>query len=70
MADAEDRTSKDLTSQRRRMLATASGLEVQHVWSVRPGAYGRREPDLDREELLLVARRPSTLEQPEPPVVP
>lgn len=40
-----------------RLLAAACGLEVEHVWSVRPGEYGRRPPDLDHEELLLVARR-------------
>jgi SAM-dependent methyltransferase len=41
-----------------RLLAAASGLEVEHLWSVAPGAYGRDPPTTDRPELLLVARRP------------
>jgi hypothetical protein len=39
-----------------RLLAERAGLEVEHLWSVRPAAYGRRRPDLEHEELLLVAR--------------
>ena len=35
-----------------------SGLDLQHLWSVRPGAYGPNPPDLDHEEFLVVARRP------------
>jgi SAM-dependent methyltransferase len=42
-----------------RLLAARSGLDVEHLWGVRPGDYGRRPPDLDHEEFLLVARRPS-----------
>ena len=41
-----------------RLLAAASGLEVEHVWSVTPGAYTRDEPTIESPELLLVARRP------------
>ena len=41
-----------------RLLAARSGLEVEHLWAVRPGEYGRRTPDIDHEEFLLVARRP------------
>ena len=41
-----------------RLLATAAGLEVDHVWSVTPGDYARRRPDLDHPEFLVVARRP------------
>ena len=41
-----------------RLLARSVGLTVDHVWSVDPGAYGRRAPDLDHAELLLVAHRP------------
>lgn len=40
-----------------RLLAAAAGLEVEAIWSVTPGRYGRRPPDLDHPELLLVARR-------------
>ncbi len=42
-----------------RLLAARAGLDVDHVWSVRPGEYGARTPDLDHEEFLLVARRPA-----------
>lgn len=41
-----------------RLTAAAAGLEVEHVWSVTPGAYARRNPDLDHPEFLLVARKP------------
>lgn len=41
-----------------RLLAAASGLEVTDVWSVTPGAYARRPPDIEHPEHLLVARRP------------
>lgn len=41
-----------------RLLAAAAGLEVVSVWSVTPGDYHRRRPDLAHPELLLVARRP------------
>lgn len=42
-----------------RLLAQRAGLETKFVWSVRPGEYHRGEPDLDHEEFLLVASRPS-----------
>lgn len=42
-----------------RLLAQRAGLEPKFVWSVRPGEYRRGEPDLDHEEFLLVASRPS-----------
>ncbi len=41
-----------------RLLATRAGLEVRDLWSVTPGDYVRRRPDLDHPELLLVAVRP------------
>ncbi len=41
-----------------RLLAAASGLEVEQLWSVAPGAYRRDEPTIDSPELLLIARRP------------
>jgi SAM-dependent methyltransferase len=41
-----------------RLLAAAAGLEVEHLWSVTPGAYRREAPTLASPELLLVARRP------------
>jgi SAM-dependent methyltransferase len=41
-----------------RLLAAAAGLDVQHIWSVTPGAYACDTPRIDTPELLLVARRP------------
>ncbi|CAN5730377.1 hypothetical protein BH24ACT4_BH24ACT4_26480 [soil metagenome] len=41
-----------------RLLARDAGLTPEHVWSVEPGRYARRPPDLDHPEHLLVARRP------------
>jgi SAM-dependent methyltransferase len=42
-----------------RLLAREAGLVPEAVWAVRPGDYARRAPDLEHEEFLLVARRPS-----------
>ena len=42
-----------------RLLAASAGLEVDHVWSVDPGDYAARPPDLDHAEFLLLARRPA-----------
>jgi len=41
-----------------RLLAAAAGLEVEAVWSVEPGDYARRPPDIDHPEFLLIARTP------------
>ena len=41
-----------------RLLAVAAGLDVVAVHSATPGRYGPSEPNIDDEELLLVARRP------------
>lgn len=41
-----------------RLLAARSGLRVEQLWSVSPGDYARRPPDLDHHEFLLVASRP------------
>ena len=41
-----------------RLLAAGAGLEVQHIWSVTPGAYRRDPASIDTPELLLVAGRP------------
>jgi SAM-dependent methyltransferase len=41
-----------------RLLAHAAGLQVDHVWSVTPGAYAAAPPTTDTPELLLVAHRP------------
>jgi len=41
-----------------RLLAASAGLEVEHLWSVTPGAYAAVAPIVESPELLLVARRP------------
>jgi SAM-dependent methyltransferase len=40
-----------------RLLAAAAGLTVEGLWSVTPGRYEERPPDLDHPELLLIAKR-------------
>jgi len=40
-----------------RLLAEAAGLRPEHVWSVTPGDYDRRPPDIDHPEFLLVATK-------------
>jgi SAM-dependent methyltransferase len=40
------------------LMAAAAGLTVDALWAVTPGGYAARPPDLDHEEVLLVARRP------------
>ena len=41
-----------------RLLAIGCGLIPENVWSVSPGDYARRTPDLEHYEFMLVARRP------------
>jgi SAM-dependent methyltransferase len=38
-----------------RLMATAAGLDVTGLWSVAPGAYETRPPDLEHPEFLLTA---------------
>jgi SAM-dependent methyltransferase len=40
-----------------RILCARAGLEVLHLWSVGPGHYARRPPDIDHPEWLVVAQR-------------
>jgi SAM-dependent methyltransferase len=40
-----------------RLLAAAAGLDVVGLWSVTPGGYERRPPDLEHPELLMIAER-------------
>lgn len=57
--DAEvDMWTTGFTPRELRLLARAAGLEVEGLWSVDPGDYARRRPDLDHAEFLLVASRP------------
>lgn len=41
-----------------RLLAIGCGLVPEVVYSVEPGEFARRKPDLDHPEFLLVARKP------------
>jgi SAM-dependent methyltransferase len=41
-----------------RLMALGTGLIPEDVWSVEPGAFEKRGPNLDLPELMLVARRP------------
>ncbi|HWL66486.1 MAG TPA: class I SAM-dependent methyltransferase [Actinomycetota bacterium] len=41
-----------------KLLAIGVGLIPEEVWSVEPGDFARREPDLERPEFMLVARKP------------
>jgi SAM-dependent methyltransferase len=41
-----------------RLLVGRCGLEVRHLWSVAPGDYARRAPDLDHPEFLVLASKP------------
>jgi SAM-dependent methyltransferase len=41
-----------------RLLSIGVGLVPEHVWSVSPGDYARRAPDIEHPELMLVARKP------------
>ena len=40
-----------------RLLAEASGLRPDHVWSVTPGDYAARPPNIELHEFLLVASK-------------
>ncbi len=56
---AADLWTTGFTPRELRLLASAAGLEVEAVWSVEPGDYARRTPDLDHAEFLLLARKPT-----------
>jgi len=49
-----------------RLLMRQCGLEVEHLWSVTPGAYRADPPDLDHPEFLVLARRPPAFRNPAP----
>ena len=41
-----------------RLLAESAGLRPDHVWSVTPGEYAARPPNIDLHEFLMLATRP------------
>lgn len=53
-----DMETSCFTPRELRLLVERAGLGVEHLWSVAPGAYARRAPDLGSPELLVVARIP------------
>lgn len=61
--DPEGRTAKHdawttcFTPRELRLMIAATGLELAAVWSVEPGDYARRPPDLDHPEFLVIADR-------------
>jgi SAM-dependent methyltransferase len=58
--DAEfDLWTTCFTPRELRLLTARAGLVVSGLWSVRPGEYAERSPDIDHEEFLVVARRPA-----------
>jgi SAM-dependent methyltransferase len=57
-AAAVDPWTTCFTPRELRLLAHAVGLQVEHIWSVTPGADGPASPTTDTPELLLGARRP------------
>jgi SAM-dependent methyltransferase len=61
--EAGDEADVDLwtacfTPRELRLLASSTDLEVLDIWSVSPGDYARRPPDLEHPEFLMVASRP------------
>lgn len=42
-----------------RLVAEGCGLAIEALWSVEPGRYTPRPPDVEHPEYLLVARRPA-----------
>ena len=60
-SESGERRSFDLwtscfTPRELRLMAQRAGLDVEHLWSVTPGAYRRDPPSLDHPEFLMVAR--------------
>lgn len=42
-----------------RLMCAASGLAVEHIWSVTPGGYGPHAPAVDQPEWLTIASKPA-----------
>lgn len=49
-----------------RLLAATASLDVAAVWSVDPGDYAERPPDLDHAEFLLLAHKPQSPQRSHP----
>ena len=58
--DAEfDLWTSVFTPRELRLLADRAGARVEGLWSVSPGDYGQRPPDLEHPEWLVLLRRPA-----------
>jgi hypothetical protein len=59
-AEAEhDLWTSCFTPRELRLLAARAGLRVVDLWSVTPGGYATRYPDLEHPEYLMVAQAAS-----------
>jgi ubiquinone/menaquinone biosynthesis C-methylase UbiE len=56
VARAFDLWTTCFTPRELRLLAGGSGFELEGLWSVSPGQYARRAPELDHPEWLVVGR--------------
>ena len=56
---AADLWTTCFTPRELRLLAESAGLHPEHIWSVTPGDYAARPPDIEHPEFLLVAARVS-----------
>jgi SAM-dependent methyltransferase len=56
---AHDLWTSCFTPRELRLMAAGAGLTVRRLWSVTPGAYADRAPDLDHPEYLMLAQRAS-----------
>jgi SAM-dependent methyltransferase len=56
---AVDLWTSCFTPRELRLMAAGSGLAVDHLWSVTPGAYAAHPPDLDHPEWLLIGTKPA-----------
>lgn len=56
---AVDLWTSCFTPRELRLMAARSGLAVDDLWSVTPGAYAADPPDLDHPEWLLIGTKPA-----------
>jgi SAM-dependent methyltransferase len=56
--------SSCFTPRELRLMCLIAGLEVEGIWSAKPGAYGETPPDIVHPEWLLVARKAAAFAPP------
>ena len=42
-----------------KLLAIGVGVVPEHIWSIEPGDFARREPNIETPEFMLVAKKPA-----------